>query len=88
VPLWRSRQLKHLCRWAVAGGLFSYGPDMVDAHRRLASYIDRVLKGESAAQLPIQQPNKFDLIINMKTAKSLGITFPETLLSRADEIIE
>ncbi len=74
--------------WAVAGGLFSYGPDMVDAHRRMAPYIDRILKGESAGSLPIQQPTKFDLVLNMKTAKALGVVFPPSLLSIADEIIE
>jgi putative tryptophan/tyrosine transport system substrate-binding protein len=70
------------------GGLLSYGPDFYEMHRRSASYIDRILKGESPANLAIQQPTKFELIINMKTAKTLGLVVPEALLSVADELIE
>jgi putative ABC transport system substrate-binding protein len=74
--------------WASAGGLMSYGPDMVEIHRRSASYIDRILKGESPRDLPIQQPNKYELVINLKTAKTLGLDVPPTLLSVADAVIE
>jgi putative ABC transport system substrate-binding protein len=74
--------------FAVDGGLMSYGPDVVEIHRRSASYIDRILKGESPANLAIQQPTKYELVINMKTAKTLGLVVPQTLLSVADEVIE
>jgi putative tryptophan/tyrosine transport system substrate-binding protein len=70
------------------GGLMSYGPDFVEMHRRSASYIDRLLKGESPANLAIQQPTKYEFVINMKTAKTLGLVVSQTLLSIADEIIE
>ena len=70
------------------GGLISYGPDFYEMHRRSASYVDRILKGESPANLAIQQPTKYELLINMKTAKTLGLVVPEAVLSVADEIIE
>ena len=75
-------------QFAELGGLLSYGLDQFDNFRRAAAYVDRILKGEKSADLPVQAPTKYDLVINMKTAKALGIEIPSTLLARADEIIE
>jgi putative tryptophan/tyrosine transport system substrate-binding protein len=74
--------------YVAAGGLISYGPNFVEQYGRGAGYVDRILKGEKPADLPVQAPTKYELTVNLKTAKALGLTVPQSILARADEVIE
>ena len=78
----------NLSAYAREGGLLSYGPDQVDLFRRAASYVDRILRGAKPAELPVQMPTKFEMVVNLKTAKALGLTVPQSILLSADEVIE
>jgi ABC-type uncharacterized transport system substrate-binding protein len=74
--------------FVAAGGLISFGPNLIDNYRHAAGYVDRILKGAKPADLPVQAPTKYDIVINLKTAKALGLKFPPAVLARADEVIE
>ena len=88
VDQYRLPTMHNLRQFVEAGALISYGVDFAYLHRRVATYVDKLLKGAKAADLPVEQPTKFELVINMKTAKTLALTIPRSMLNRADEVIE
>jgi putative ABC transport system substrate-binding protein len=84
----RLPSMAHLPEFVRAGGLLSYGPDRADLFRRAASYVDKILRGANPGDLPVEQPSKYQFVVNLKTAKALGLIVPDSILARADEVIE